>query len=100
MCDISTLMLNISYATKTRKYVSSHMYQNISVDATLRPVRIIRTPCGSGAAAHRYYYSAQFPAPDDAEFILDGLINENINRKMNPHFNPKKINWEGNASST
>ena len=92
------MKLKVKYATKERKYLSPTTYQNLAQEAELEPVRFIRQPCGShGAAAKRYYYSADFVAPDDAEFVHDGLIRENVNRKTNPGFNPKKIEWIGNA---
>ena len=91
------MKLKVKYATKERKYLSPTTYQNLAKEAELEPVRFIRQPCGShGAAANRYYYSAYFVAPDDAEFVHDGLICENVNRKTNPRFNLKKIEWIGN----
>ena len=67
--------------------------------AELEPVQFFRSPCGSGAAANRYYYYADFIAPDDAKFVNNGLIRENINRKLNPGFKPKKFEWDGNKAS-
>ena len=93
------MKLRIRYATKERKYLNSHTYQNVSKDVELMPVRVIRHPCGTGAAAKRYYYQADFHAPDDAEFVHNGLIRENVNRKMNPLFDPKKLRFEGNIWS-
>ena len=93
------MKLKIRYATKERKYLSANAYQNVSRDAELEPVRILRRPCGSGSAANRYYYQAEFIAPEDAEFSYNGLIRENVNRKTNPRFDPKKLIWAGNIAS-
>lgn len=92
------MKLKIRYTTKERRWISASTFQNISKDAELEPVRIIRTPCGRDAAANRYYYDAIFSAPDDAEriVVVNGKIRVNINRKYNPQFNPKKLKWEGN----
>ena len=81
----------VRYPTKQRKYISECVYQHVSKDAVLEPVKIIRFPCGTGAAAKRYFYQGYFIAPPDAEFARDGVIRENINRKRNPKFNPKKL---------
>jgi len=56
---------------------------------------ILRRPCGSGASSNRYYYEAVFKAPDDAEFIHNGVVNSPINRKLNKQFDPKKIHFDG-----
>ena len=93
------MKLKVRYATKERNYIRPGMYQNVSKDAELKPVRVLRQPCGTGAAANRYYYQADFIAPEDAEFVRDGLIRENVNRKTNPQFNPKKLDWVGNIAS-
>lgn len=88
----------IRYATKDRKYITKHSYQNVSKEVELEPVRVIRYPCGSkGASVHRFYYQADFHAPSDAEFVTNGLIRANIVRKTNPKFDPKKIKFEGNV---
>lgn len=93
------MKLKIRYATKERKYISAHVFQNVGRDAELEPVRILRRPCGSGSAANRYYYQADFLAPEDAEFAYNGLIRENVNRITNPGFDPKKITWAGNTGA-
>jgi hypothetical protein len=93
------MKLKARYATKERNYIRPGVYQNISKDAELEPVRILRQSCGTGAAANRYFYVAYFVAPEDAEFVHDGLIRENVNRKTNPRFNPKELDWVGNIAS-
>lgn len=85
------MKLKIRYATKERKWLSASTFQNISKDAELEPISIIRIPCGRGAAANRYHYRADFIAPEDAECVFNGKISVGINRKQNPNFNPKKI---------
>jgi len=65
-------------------------------DVELEPVKIVRTQCGIGAAENRYFYRGYFPAPIDAEFVTDGLINVNIVRKLNPQFKPKTLDWANN----
>lgn len=91
--------LNIEYSTKERKYLNPCAYQNVSKEASLPAVRIIRRPCGShGAAKSRFYYQAEFVAPEDAEFVHSGEIRENIVRKKNPHFKPKDFKFVGNVA--
>lgn len=89
------MKLAITYGTKERISITKNTYQNIEKDAELPPVAIYRFACGTGAAANRYYYEADFIAPDDAEFSINGLIRVNIIRKKNPKFNPKDYSWEG-----
>jgi hypothetical protein len=92
------MKIKICYATKLRRYSSKNTYQNVFSYAELTPVKISRRPCGSGCAANRFYYVGIFEAPDDANFVSNGLITENINRKTNPHFRPKDFNWIGNVA--
>jgi hypothetical protein len=91
--------LKIAYATKERKYITTYTYQNIYKSVTLEPVRILRRPCGRNAL-NRFFYEAEFVAPDDAEFVNNGKIRENINRRLNPHFKPQKLIWDGDISFT
>lgn len=93
------MKLRIKYPTKEREYINQYAYRNVHKDVELEAVRVVRYPCGRGAAAIRYHYSAHFPAPDDAEFAHNGMIQANINRRANPHFNPKKLNFVGNVWS-
>lgn len=91
--------LNIQYATKERKYINPNAYQNVSRNASLWAVKIVRSPCGSnGAARNRYYYTGEFDAPEDAEFVHDGRITAHIVRGLNPKFDPKKYNFVGNCA--
>ncbi|MGB1303992.1 hypothetical protein [Pseudoalteromonas marina] len=90
------MKLKITYPTKERRYLNEGCYQNIQKEVELEPIRIFRVPCGSGAAASRYYYSAEFVAPDDAEFEFRGVVQSNIIRKNNLHFKPKNLNWHVN----
>lgn len=91
------MKLKIRYETKEKIYSGSGVYQHVIAYTELEPVRIMRYPCGTGAAANRYYYEAQFLAPDDAEFVDEGVIRAAINRKLNPFFNPKKLVFEKNV---
>lgn len=92
------MKLNISYPTKDRNYITPGTFKFVSKDAELEPVRIYRSPCGTGTAANRYYYQAEFLAPSDAEFVRDGKIRVNIKRDINPFFKPKELMWEGNIA--
>jgi hypothetical protein len=94
------MKLKIRYATKERTYVTEHTYRPVDKAAELTPVRIVRFPCGTGAAASRYYYSADFSAPDDAFVVHNGLMRTQIVRKLNPHFDPKKLEWTGDVCNT
>lgn len=93
------MKLRIKYPTKERDYISQHAYRYVYKDAELEAVRVVRCPCGRGAAANRYYFTAHFNAPDDAEFAFNGIIQANINRRANPHFNPNKLIFVGNVWS-
>lgn len=92
------MKLLVTYPTTEKKWISRLMYQHLARKAELVPIRIFRLPCGSGAAASRYFYDGEFPAPSDAGFPGNGLIRASINRKLNPHFNPKKLEWDGNVA--
>lgn len=92
------MTLNIKYLTRERRYISEHSYKNVVKEVAMEPVAIHRIPCGRfGAAARRFYYQADFIAPDDAEFVHDGKIRVNIVRDNNPHFKPKKFIFVGNV---
>lgn len=92
------MKLHVSYPTTERKQLSAATYTHVRKNAELVAVKILRSPCGTGAAANRYYYEGQFVAPDDAEYVYDGLIRTNIFRNENPHFKPKLLNWVGNVA--
>lgn len=91
------MKLKIRYATRERKYLSEVSYQNVARDVELDAVRIERIPCGTGAAAERYKYRGYFNDPGDAAFVNCGLIDSLIDRKLNPQFKPKKLEWTGNV---
>lgn len=91
--------LNISYSTKEKITVRAGWFRYVEAKASLKPVRIIRHSCGTGAAAKRYRYLADFPAPEDAQFVNDGFIRANIIRNENPKFNPKKLAWVGDIAT-
>lgn len=93
------MKLQIKYPTKEREYISQIAYRNVYKEAELEAVRVVRSPCGRGEAANRYYYTAHFNAPDDAEFVFKGVINVSIDRRANPHFKPQKLNFVGNVWS-
>jgi hypothetical protein len=91
------MKLEIRYPTKERKYINGGAYQHCTKDAELEPVRIFRSSCGlTGAASKRFYYEAEFVAPDDAAFVHEEKIRANINRKTNPKFNPNELEFNGN----
>lgn len=85
------MKLNVRYATKEKQWHSSSTYSNITKDAELEPIKILRRPCGTGAASNRFYYQAVFVAPDDAESYGYSTITENIIRHKNKHFKPKEF---------
>jgi len=91
------MKMKIRYSTKERKYITPGTYQHVSAAAELEPTIIYRRPCGSGEASRRFYYTGIFPAPGDAQFAYDGMIHAPINRKENPHFRPKKLEWDDNV---
>ncbi len=93
------MKLKIRYPTKEKKIITKQTFQFIERQAELAPTRILRSACGIGMAANRYYYFAEFKAPNDAEFSNNGVITVPINRKDNPRFNPKKFNWVGDVCS-
>lgn len=91
------MKLVVSYPTTERKYVSAHSYTLVHKTVELMAVRVIRHAMGRvGAAANRYWYQAQFVAPEDAAFICNGLITENISRPLNKHFKPKELSFINN----
>lgn len=92
------MKLLISYSTKETINVRPGWIRHVDAAVELEPVRVIRYSCGTGAAAGRYRYQADFLAPDDAAFVMDGCIRANIIRKENPKFDPKKLNWVGNVA--
>lgn len=92
------MKLKVVYSTNKKKLLSLGKFQFVEKQAELTPIRIIRIPCGIGAASKRYYYQADFFAPNDSAFAHYGTIRVNIQRKLNPHFNPKNFNWNGNVA--
>jgi len=87
------IIIRVRYATKVRRYLGPGWYQHIEKEVEVSPLRIFRRPCGIGASANRYYYEVIFSDPGDAEYVRNGEVTANINRKTNPKFNPKKLNW-------
>ena len=92
------MKLIVSYPTSEREYRTPCTYSYVYKQIEIEPVKILRSPCGIGRAANRYYYQAMFVAPDDAEFVHDGLITENIDRGLNKHFNPKNFVFVNNVA--
>lgn len=91
------MKLKIKYPTTETISTGPSTHRYVYREVELQPVRILRSSCGTGAAASRYYYQADFVAPNDAAFAFsNGLIRTNIERKWNPKFNPKKLDWTGN----
>ena len=70
----------------------------------VEPFKIVRSEAGSYTkTAMKYYYVAHFVGFGDMLNIhnksLVGVESyENIHRKSNPKFNPKKLNWVGNVA--
>jgi len=94
------MKLKLQYCTKEKTPVVSGWYSHIYAEVELEPVRIIRFPADRNKGANnRYRYEADYAAPADAEYTGDGMMRININRKTNPHFDPKKLEWVGNVAS-
>jgi hypothetical protein len=89
----------ITYSTKERKYLSAHTYQLVQNTIEVKPTRIFRQPCGRGEAANRYHYQIECKAPEDAQFVYDGMIRVNLNRMVNKHFKPKQWDWNGSYAT-
>lgn len=95
MKDITLL---VQYCTNEKINRTDSTYQLKSKVIEIKPLKITRTPCGDyGEAKHRYFYQAVFNAPDDAAFPHNGVIRDNINRKMNPKFKPKDFVFINNV---
>ena len=91
--------LIVKYATNERKYYTPNTFSFVTRTEILTPLIIFRRPCGIGRAKNRYYYSAKFVAPSDYVYQGDEFMVENVNRKLNPTFNPKKLIWDGNKAT-
>jgi len=92
------MLLNVRYTTNEEEQVSPGVSRYIQRDARLQPLRIIRRPCGEGAAAKRFTYTAIYAAPADARYALNGELKELINRKTNPQFKPNALYWDGDMA--
>ena len=84
--------------------VSEHSVSFRCKSYEVEPIKIVRSPCGSGAAAKRYTYQAVFIGFGDMlnclnKSVAGEEVRENISRKLNPKFNPKKLNWDGNVAT-
>ena len=70
----------------------------------VEPFKIVRSEAGDyQKTAMKYYYVAHFIGFADMldvhnKSIVGKETYENINRKTNPKFNPKKLNWIGNEA--
>jgi hypothetical protein len=93
------MRFEITYPTKERKYLSEHTYQLVQNTIEVTPTRIFRQPCGRGEAANRYHYQIECKAPEDAQFVYDGVIRVNLNRIVNKHFKPKDWEWNGSYAT-
>lgn len=85
-----------NYTTKQRIKINEVVSQWVDKDDWLEVVAIYRHPDGwNGRQRNRYKYEAVCVAPDDADFADDGYVRCNVWRKLNPHFDPKKIEFIG-----
>ena len=71
-------------------------------DYEVTPTRITRVK-SEGFTTMRYYYQAHFIGHDGMlsihnESLLGVETYENIIRKKNPKFNPKKLEWDGDTA--
>lgn len=78
-----------------------HSFRSKSYE--VEPIKIYRSPCGSGVASNRYTYRALFIGFGDMVDVhnksVDGVeVIENISRKLNPSFKPKSLKWDGNVA--
>lgn len=98
------MMLTVSYATKEKVFVTAHTYHHVYKRAELKPIAINRIIAARTKKGNRYYYDGVFDAPHDADFSVDydgkKVIYCNIFRKLNPHFNPKKLAFNGNTAKS
>ncbi|WP_027855204.1 hypothetical protein [Marinobacterium litorale] len=92
------MLLTVRYPTK-EKDPTKTTHQHLIREAQLQPVRIVRQPCGKGAASNRYTYIGVYVAPADAQYALDGMMREVIDRKANPHFKPKALYWDDDTAT-
>ena len=82
-----------------------HTYSYEEKEYKVKPFKITRSPTGSSAIAKtRFYYTAHFIGFDDMicpvykKSAVGNELRENIRRKINPKFNPKKLTWVGNTA--
>ena len=96
------MLLKFSYPTKETVSKGVGWYSHVYKESEQHVVRLLRFPSDkNNGSNNRYYYEADYIAPDDAEplFTCDGLTRQYVDRKVNPHFNPKKIVWNGNIAA-
>lgn len=87
---MKNLTVRVQYLINERVNETKNTFQLKSKFIEVTPLKITRSSCGYyGQAKHRYFYQAIFNAPSDAAFPHDGIIRDNIDRKMNPKFKPK-----------
>lgn len=82
-----------------------HCYTFSCKSYEVEPFKITRRPAGKhGSAKYRYHYLAHFIGFGDMlDIHKDSLsgkeTSENINRKLNPKFNPKELDWTDNVAT-
>jgi hypothetical protein len=89
--------ISVTYPTLERRYINRYVFQHVTKDITVDPLKVIRHPCGIGADSKRYYYEVIYKAQEDAAFVHDGSCRTYVNRKRNPQFNPKKLEFVDNV---
>ena len=97
------MKINVRVANKIIE--KTHSYTFECADYEVDPTKIVRSRVGSvGAARERYYYSVHFVGFGDMldvhkKSLAGKETYENLNRKKNPRFNPKKLTWIGNTAN-
>ena len=92
------MKLFVSYWTDEKIWVSDTVYRPVSETKEIDALKVLRTPIG-GKDVNRYRYQAVFKSPENASSLgsVNGMLMAPINRKKNPHFNPKKLSFTDNV---
>lgn len=97
------MKVNVRVANKIIQRMHSYTFE--CADYEVEPTKIVRFRVGSvGAARERYYYKVYFIGFGDMldvhkKSLAGKETYENLNRKKNPKFNPKKLTWVGNTAN-
>lgn len=96
------MKLKIAYSTKEREWLGERHSRPILKNVELKPIAIVRHIAAQTEKGNRYHYDGIFEPPADADFIFEHkgmqIIKCGINRRINPHFNPKKLKFDGHLA--